>query len=247
MRNFMANNVSENRKLAVIKYIECLKVVSDNHEISHQIISKLNSFKPVKDVYSVQPPILSVMMVFGLIQNKNLADLNNLLDDIEKKVIPFAKKYYPEYNLSLLLILIEKITSYRDNIKIVCDNQYELSDFDYEQMTDSDITEIFSDLVNVEQCYQQGQFKLMSIHSEYKDFFDYEQKTILEKISKDSIKKSYEFSFSIGAFCFDISTAAFMSYITFFVKKGQSYKNFYGPSHGVVEIPDKPFFLNWKL
>lgn len=82
----------------------------------------------------------------------------------------------------------------------------------------------------------------MAIHSDYKNFFNYEQNSIFETILKDPIKKSYVLSFSIGAFCFKISTAAFMSYITVFVERGESYKAFYGPAHGKVEIQKKPFF-----
>lgn len=122
----MDNNVNESRKLAIIKYVECLKEILTSHETSHQLISKLKSFKPIKDVYGVEPSMLSAMMVFGLIQNKNLYDLNKLLDNILNKVIPFSKKHYPEYDLDELFILISKMEAYRDNISLACDKQHDL-------------------------------------------------------------------------------------------------------------------------
>jgi hypothetical protein len=235
----MVDIVLENRKLAIIKYIECLKDIFKTYDSSHKLIISLNSFKPMGAIFAVEPKVLSALMTFGLVQNNNLEAIESILDDIFNKVIPFSRKYNPEYNIVELFEVINKLYLYRDNLILACNKQHNVSNFSYEEITDIEIRHIFSDMAKLIKSYEEGQFRMMAIHADYKDFFRYKQKTFLERIMDDNIKLSYELAFSICSYCNHVATGIYLAPITYFVEEGKSYKEHHSGHSNEVIIPRK--------
>lgn len=235
----MVDSVLENRKIAIIKYIECFKDVLKHYDNSHQLILSLNSYRPLGNVFSVKPKILSALMTFGVVQNKNLIAVEDILDDIFNKVIPFSRKYAPDYDLTELFTIINELYRYRNNLINACTQQHELIKFSYEKITDFEIKQNFLQMAKLIKNYQEVQFKMMAIHVDYKDFFQYKQKSISEKFMDDKIKLSYELAFSICSFCQYIPTGIYLSSIDFFVEDDISYKEFHSSHSNEVIIPKK--------
>jgi hypothetical protein len=235
----MVDDVLENRKLAIIKYIECFQNIFEVYEHAHKLIISLNSFKPLGAVFAVKPKVLSALMTFGVIQNNNLDAINEILDDIFNKVIPFSRKHNPEYNLSELFEIINKLYIYRDDLIASCNKQHNLNNFSYDEITDFEIRNIFSEMAKLIKSYEEGQFRMMAIHAEYKDFFQYKQNFISDKLRDDKIKTSYELSFSICSYCRYVPTGIYLAPITYFVENGKSYKEHHSCHSNEVIIPRK--------
>lgn len=99
------------------KYVYAINEIITEYTKCHTFIVKLDAFKPEGIVSQVKPSVLSALMTFGVIQNKSLDDINFLLNDITYKLIPHIETKYPDYNLTELLLVIEKLIGFKKNAR----------------------------------------------------------------------------------------------------------------------------------
>lgn len=220
--------------IKIEKYIEAINKIITAYVESHTKIIKVESFKPEGIVSQVIPSVLSALMTFGEIQNKSLDDINLLIKDITTKLIPYVETKIPNYNITELLIVVEKLAGFKKMLEIACEHQKPLSVFDYDKLTESDIVNVFADMAIIIKISEEANFKLAAINSRYSDFFRPEKIFFVKSFTTNKITKSYNLIFRMCSFMKLIPTLEFLMIIGTLSRGNNDYKKY---NDGEILIP----------
>jgi hypothetical protein len=221
------------------KYIEAINKILNIYSICNEFIIGVDAFKPLGDIDNVEPSVLSALMTFGLTQNKSLQDISLILDDINNNLIPYIKLTIPDYDFKEIYSITDKLLLFKQSLENACKNQHSLSCFNYDGLSEDEISKIFENMAIMIKNSQESIFKLMAISVTYHDFFEDENISfmfIFKKKVTNSLNKSYHLMFTMCNFLKKIETFRFLSEISSFYEERNSYKTHYS---GQIIIPKK--------
>lgn len=225
--------------LKVSKYIEAINKILDIYSICNEFIVSVDAIKPEGDVKNVEPTVLSALMTFGLVQYNSLKDINLILDDIQNNLVNYVKNELPDFDLKEIYSIINKLSLFKELLENSCEKQKPFSSFDYNRLSEDDISKIFENMAIMIKNSQESIFKLMAISVTYHDFFEDENISfmfIFKKKVSNSLNNSYHLMFTMCNFLKNIKTFGFLSEISSFYKHRNSYKSHY---NGEIIIPRK--------